>query len=182
MEKNQLFLVDCDGTIRKPIAGKKHINKPHEQRIIQPAETALNYFREIGCTIIGITNQAGVAAKHKSLEDCINEQHYTLELLPAIEGIYFCPDFKGQQCWYVTPTESLNLSQAESRFRGLYRKPNPGMLLLAMQQAQVSKKDCTMIGDRADDETAAARAGIDFITAEVWWNNYKEIAEKFTVN
>jgi histidinol phosphatase-like enzyme len=82
----------------------------------------------------------------------------------------FCPVLRGTECWYVTPTESLNLSQEDPHFRELYRKPNPGMLLLAVKRAKVPVKVCIMVGDRADDKTAAARAGV---------RNYWGICRKF---
>ncbi|MBD1932548.1 MULTISPECIES: hypothetical protein [Cyanophyceae] len=58
-----------------------------------------------------MTNQAGVASGKKSLQSCIKEQQYTLELLPEIEEIYFSPDFDGKKCFCVTKNQVLNYSK-----------------------------------------------------------------------
>jgi D-glycero-D-manno-heptose 1,7-bisphosphate phosphatase len=49
---------------------------------------------------------------------------------------------------------------------GQFRKPNPGMLKLAAYLH--SADECLMIGDRPEDEQAAAAAGIKFLSADVW--------------
>ena len=91
----KLLLVDCDGTIREPDSGEKFIQYPQDQRIIRGADKAIASYSPSEWTIVGITNQGGVAAGHKSLSDCCNEQRYTLELFPQISAIYFCPDYNG---------------------------------------------------------------------------------------
>jgi hypothetical protein len=100
----KLLLVDCDGTIRKPITRNLFIQHPRDQKIIKGAAEAIAHFHAQGYTIIGITNQGGVAMGYKSLEDAIAEQLYTLELLPQILCIYFCPDLEGKYCWLVSKT------------------------------------------------------------------------------
>ncbi|WP_375515579.1 hypothetical protein [uncultured Nostoc sp.] len=46
----------------------------------------------------------------KSLEDAIAEQHYTLELIPQLEAIYFCPDMKGLIVYRVTNNGGIKLA------------------------------------------------------------------------
>jgi D-glycero-D-manno-heptose 1,7-bisphosphate phosphatase len=98
----KLLLVDGDGTIRKPITRNQFIQNPRDQKIIAGATDAIAQFHNQGYTIIGISNQGGVAMGYKSLEDTIAEQLYTLELLPQISCIYFCPDLEGKHCWLVS--------------------------------------------------------------------------------
>jgi D-glycero-D-manno-heptose 1,7-bisphosphate phosphatase len=88
----KLLLLDCDGTIREPASGGKFIQHPSDQRIIKGADQALAHYHKNEWQIVGITNQGGVAAGHKTIEDAIEEQLITLELFPEIEGIFFCPD------------------------------------------------------------------------------------------
>ncbi len=90
----KILLVDCDGTIRQPKSGAKFIDKPTDQEPIPGAVEAIDHYHSEGWLIIGVTNQAGVAAKHKSLKDCVQEQQYTLRLFPQLEAIYFCPDYE----------------------------------------------------------------------------------------
>ncbi len=46
-----------------------------------------------------------------------------------------------------------------------WRKPEPGMLLQAMSDADVSPDETLMVGDRPEDEAAAQAAGVDFVWA-----------------
>lgn len=66
----KLLLTDCDGTISKPITGK-WIKPYNNQRIIEGAESAIAHFACMGYTIIGVSNQAGVATGHKNLADSV---------------------------------------------------------------------------------------------------------------
>ncbi|MFM6404935.1 MAG: hypothetical protein ACKPGT_09860, partial [Microcystis sp.] len=54
----------------------------------------MQLYDQEGWIIIGITNQGGVAAGHKSLKSAIEEQRKTLEIFPLLSYIYFCPDFE----------------------------------------------------------------------------------------
>lgn len=160
----ELLLLDLDGTVREPLDGHKFIQRPHAQQIITQAKGAIDYFHLQGWKIVGITNQAGVAAGKKSLSSCIKEQEYTLTLLPEIEEIYFCPDFEGKKCFGVTRREVQDYSQYPQS--GTFRKPGHGMLSLAIQRHQA---DITlMVGDSPEDRAAAVAAGIRFQQAQSW--------------
>ncbi|HEY9662058.1 MAG TPA: HAD hydrolase-like protein [Allocoleopsis sp.] len=160
-----LLLVDLDGTIREPLSGEPYFKHPQDQRIIPGADLALNSYGE-DWIIVGITNQGGVAAGHKTIQQCIQEQQYSLQLFPQLREIYFCPDFAGRKCFRVTPHNVHNHSQ--TKWFRQYRKPDPGMLKLAMVRHNHLPDDCLYIGDRPEDETAAQRAGIAFEWAGEW--------------
>lgn len=163
-----LLLLDLDGTVREPLDGHKFIQRPRAQKIIAKAEGAIDYFHLQGWKIVGITNQAGVAAGKKSLQNCIKEQEYTLTLLPEIEEIYFCPDFEGTRCFCVARNEVKDYSHYPQS--GTFRKPKAGMLNLAIQMHQ---PDITlMVGDSPEDRAAAMAAGIRFQQAQSWRQNY----------
>ncbi len=90
-----------------------------------------------GYKIVGISNQGGCSAinpatpqPYKSLESCIEEQLYTLELFPEIERIYFCPDFNGDIVWQVE--RKLSSSFLRTNDFDSFRKPGAGMLQKAM--------------------------------------------------
>jgi D-glycero-D-manno-heptose 1,7-bisphosphate phosphatase len=93
-----LLLVDLDGTIREPLSGQQYFQHPKDQRIIAGADVAIRAYKD-DWIIVGITNQGGVAAGYKSIQECIKEQQYTLELFPELREIYFCPDFEGKKCF-----------------------------------------------------------------------------------
>ncbi|MBD1898053.1 HAD-IIIA family hydrolase [Coleofasciculus sp. FACHB-129] len=166
--ETNLLILDLDGTVRSPLSNHKFIQRPGDQQIIKGAEGAIAYFAATGWKIVGVTNQGGVASGKKSLQSCIKEQQYTLDLLPEIEEVYFCPDFEGKKCFCVTSSDVINYSQHPES--GKFRKPNPGMLNLAIQKHLPDK--VLMIGDRSDDRNAAKAAGIKFQQAESWRQTY----------
>lgn len=160
-----LLLVDLDGTIREPLSGGPYFQHPQDQRIIEGADVALSRYGD-DWLIIGITNQGGVAAGHKSIQQCIQEQQYTLKLLPKLHEIYFCPDFEGRKCFRVTRHNAHSHSQ--TRWFRQYRKPHPGMLKLAIVRHNQLPENCLYVGDRPEDEIAAERAGVPFEWAWDW--------------
>lgn len=96
-----------DGTLREPLSGQQHFQNPQDQQIIVGADIAIRAYKD-DWIIVGITNQGGVAAGHKSMQQCIKEQQYTLELFPQLREIYFCPDFEGRKCFRVTRHNAHN--------------------------------------------------------------------------
>lgn len=166
---SKLLLLDCDGTIREPLSGKKFIQHPRDQRIIEGVDKAIAHYSSREWTIIGTSNQGGVAAKHKSIEACEEEQFYTLELLPQVHSILFCPDYEGEVCVEVT-REYCRHCYNEGRFES-FRKPGAGMIQLALMEYPAS--ECWYVGDRPEDEQAAAAAGVDFMWADIWRNRFR---------
>ena len=163
----KILFLDCDGTIREPKSGAKFISAPEDQKIIKGADKAIANYAALGYTIIGVSNQGGVGAGHKSLSDCIAEQAETLKLLPQIQAIYFCPDFEGNNCWYVSPDRNFQIRS--SKLRGKFRKPDAGMVVYALWcKPEVELSNCLMVGDRFEDEAAAAAAGVQFLWAADW--------------
>ncbi|HEY9761767.1 MAG TPA: HAD-IIIA family hydrolase [Trichocoleus sp.] len=173
-------MVDMDGTVREPLSGAQYFEHPEDQKRIEGAQLAIQAYREQGL-VVGITNQGGVAAGHKSLEACIREQQFTLQLFPELEEIYFCPDFQGRKCFRVTREGAHNHNKTHSKapWSGQFRKPGAGMLKLAMHLHKQKPEDCLYVGDRTEDRTAAQRAGVSFLWAEDWikqHSNYLKIS------
>jgi len=169
----KLLMLDLDGTIRQPASGEKFISCPTDQKIIDGADKAIASYSPEEWTIIGITNQGGVAAGHKSLADCFDEQRYTLGLFPQLKAIYFCPDYDGWECWvvdrYQLPTESREFGYEGRNFR----KPGAGMLKFAMWQYGIPERQAFYVGDRPEDEEAAMRAGVNFMSADIWLERFR---------
>lgn len=160
----KLLLVDLDGTVRQTVSGKKFINTPLDQQLMPHVEMRLDEAIVDGWTIIGVTNQGGVAAGFKSLEDAIAEQEETLRLAAQISEIFFCPD-AGQTCINVDRDGTQGRSTLDGDATD-YRKPNPGMLLRAHKGQKWER--ILMIGDRDEDELAAKAAQIEFMWAHTW--------------
>lgn len=175
----KLLLLDCDGTLREPASGEKFIQHPLEQRIIAGADKGVVHAHKQGWTIIAISNQGGVQAQHKSLEDAIAEAHYTLELFPQILCIYICPDFEGRHCWLIGRKRlsevPVHTTDWGKEFIGTFRKPQSGMLSAAikMSGSPESKSEYFYIGDRPEDEEAAMRAGVQFMPSDMWLDRFR---------
>ena len=166
-----LLLIDIDGTLREPLSGQQYFQHPKDQRIIEGAQIALGAYKE-DWIIVGITNQGGVAAGHKSMQECIKEQQYTLELFPELREIYFCPDFEGKKCFRVTGHNVYNHSK--TKWSRQYRKPRSGMLQLAMVRHKHTPQNSLYVGDRPEDEQAAQRAGVPFQWARDWIEQHQQ--------
>lgn len=166
---NKILFTDLDGTIREPLSGGKFISNPSDQQLIPGIERAIAHFmREGNWELIGVTNQAGVAAGHKSLDDCIQEQLRTMDLLPAIKEINFCTDFEGTTAYRVSRAgELVKLPPGEN-----YRKPGAGMLTQYLETYPLYPEYALMIGDREEDRMAAKAAGIDFMWGSIFLKNY----------
>lgn len=193
---NKLAILDKDGTLTDPASGEKFVQHPQDQVLLPGVKEAVEKLVADGYTLVIASNQGGVAAGHKSLDDAISEMYYCLSLLPEISHAFFCPDFEGKNLWscpklsqiYVKDTSngttyfqvgadglpmmpeatlvSENKNFTYHQLRGRFRKPGPGMLLSA--QIWAGATDCRMIGDRPEDSQAAEAAGIPFLDAAKW--------------
>jgi D-glycero-D-manno-heptose 1,7-bisphosphate phosphatase len=162
----KIFFFDLDGTLRESKSGKTFINEPDDQMPIAGASKAIAHYSD-SFICIGITNQGGVAAGHKSLGSAIEEQHITLNLFPELSEIFFCPNW-GESCYQISRGNVLLLFEAPIGGDGLKvscRKPGHGMLLIASQTFGLD--NAWMTGDRPEDEKCATVADINFIPAEV---------------
>lgn len=187
----RLLLLDLDGTIRRTKSGERFINNPYDQEILPTVKDRLGYYTKHNWQIAGITNQGGVAAGKKLLPNVIIEQNYTMQLAGgAISSIYFCPDYKGNICYrcvYIQPSDfviemidlevvsamsNLTDPSREPIVKHGFRKPEPGMIELALYGYGFDRSYdiALMVGDRKEDETAAAKAHIEFMWAEEWRN------------
>jgi len=165
---NNIIFFDLDGTLRQTKSGKTFINEPDDQQPIEGTQKALSYYASKGFICIGITNQGGVAAGHKSLQSAIEEQLITLDLFPELSEIFFCPNW-GESCYQLSKdNQPLEFSAPLSGDGTAIscRKPGHGMILIAARPL-AELADCWMIGDRPEDEACALAAGIKFIWASI---------------
>lgn len=116
-----------------------------------------------------MTNQGGIAAGHKTLENCIEEQQFTLKLFPKIQSILFCPDFEGKKCYRCYIKKVFDVSNKYPLIVvGYYRKPALGMINHILISNEADPHECLMVGDQQEDKDCAEAAGIQFLWAETW--------------
>ncbi len=165
----KLLLLDKDGTLISPKSGAKFVGDPWDQKPLPNVCDRLKKYATEGWQMAIISNQGGVAAGHKSLENCILEMKFCLKLFPEIVEAYFCPNFEGSECWKVwgeCTREEQILYNADSfettdlQLKTQFRKPSPGMLALAANFYNFD--EILYIGDRPEDEGAAIAANIPF--------------------
>lgn len=174
---SKLLLLDKDGTLISPKSGAKFVGDPWDQMPLPNVCDRLKKYGDEDWKMAIISNQGGVAAGHKSLENCILEMKFCLELFPEITDAYFCPNFEGsesQRVWGNCDVEHRILYSKKSfetielQIGGQFRKPNPGMLKLAASFCNF--EEVLYIGDRPEDEGAASAANIPFQWAEEFFS------------
>lgn len=166
----KLLLLDKDGTLVNSASGSQFVTKPWDQAPIAKAAEALQSYVDRGWQPVIISNQGGVIAGHKSLESTIAEMRFALRLFPSITEAYFCPD-QGDTCWRISEQRAIEYSSQSVyvqnlRLAGRFRKPAPGMLLLA---AHIKASDEMLyVGDLDIDRQAAEAVGIPYLDAQEW--------------
>lgn len=169
----KILFCDIDGTLTETISGKPFKQHPKDVKILDGADKAVQHFNNLGWLIIGVSNQGGVAAGHKSLDDAIAEMAYTKLLFPELRRIYFCPDYEGKQLF---SDDGYEISAWEDCSKYNFRKPNPGMILHFLDDARIKENyrewEAMMTGDRPEDEECALNAGIKFIWDQTWRKIY----------
>ena len=168
---NKLCILDKDGTIVKPASGETFVQHPQDQVLLPGVERTIAQMASEGYTFAIASNQGGVEAGHKTLNDAFAEMRYCLELLPQIDCAYFCPTppkSSGDHCWQVFRgfERSLSWNILNFGFNTGFRKPNPGMLQLAVCFGKAD--EVLYVGDRDEDKLASEAANIPFQWAHEW--------------
>jgi len=168
---NKILFLDLDGTCRRTKSGATFINDPYDQELIDGVEDAIARYHDY--KIIGVTNQGGVIAGYKSLENCFEEQRQTLKLLPQMSLLLFCTD-NGDTMFRLSQRalemHGMPIMTNRSNHFGNFRKPNSGMIVFGMKYSREKLEEILMVGDRIEDQQAAANANIPFMWAEDWRN------------
>lgn len=137
-----LFL-DRDGVINNDVG---YASKPADITFMPGIFTLCRHAQQQGYRLIIVTNQSGIARAYYSegdfqaLSDWMREQFSTQGI--QLDAIYHCPHHPA----ITGPCHC--------------RKPEPGMLLQAIEQFGIDPIYSVMIGDNQSDMLAAFRAGI----------------------
>jgi D-glycero-D-manno-heptose 1,7-bisphosphate phosphatase len=134
-EQRAVFL-DKDGTLVENVP----YNVDPERIALAPgAAEAVGRLAEHGYRILVVSNQPGVALGYFEHAELQNVKQRLQDLLPALDGFYFCPHAPEAGC--------------------SCRKPACGMLVRAAQEHAVDLRSSWMVGDILDDIEAGRRAG-----------------------
>jgi D-glycero-D-manno-heptose 1,7-bisphosphate phosphatase len=119
---------------------------------------AIRLAKEAGLATIVVTNQSGVARglfseeQVRALHDWMNRE--LSEFGAVIDAFYYCP-YHGD-----ATLEEYRIADH------WHRKPNPGMILQAMEDFGIDPARSFLIGDKESDMEAARRAGINRLYLE----------------
>jgi D-glycero-D-manno-heptose 1,7-bisphosphate phosphatase len=185
----KLLILDKDGTLVRPKSGEKFVQHPEDQELIPGVSDAIARYAADGWMMAIASNQGGVDAGYKTLEDAIAEMQYAM-MLSEIECAFFCPDMDGKQCYSIIAASTLTWAcDVKALHRravfplyrlASYRKPGFGMLQEAASYWSSShwelmtykgfrpEAQILMVGDRPEDQQAAKNAGVDFLWAHEW--------------
>jgi D-glycero-D-manno-heptose 1,7-bisphosphate phosphatase len=146
--KPALFL-DRDGVLNED---QGYVHRWEDFRWIPGAKETVAAFNRAGWLVILVTNQSGVGRGYYS-EAAMHALHARMQAdLAAIGGridaIYFAPEHPD------APLERYRHPDPPKR------KPNPGMILQALQDWPIDPERSILIGDKPSDLEAALRAGV----------------------
>ena len=162
----KLLVLDKDGTLTRTKSGHTFVQHPKDQVLIDGVVEAIAAYTADGWTMAIASNQGGVTAGHKTLEEAIAEMQYAMELTGInIAAIAHSKEENGYgEFALITPETAKEMSHGEK-----FRKPNAGMLNFFCHHFEVglsAKK--LMIGDRDEDFGAAVNAGFGYMHVSAW--------------
>ena len=145
---NGVVFLDRDGVINADIG---YLWRREDFVWIPGAPAAIRLFNERGRPVVVVTNQSGVARGYYTEQDVESLHRWMNAELnrqgARIDAFYFCPHHPdGAIPEYMRDCDC--------------RKPQPGMLLQAMEDWRADPAKSFLIGDKESDVAAAAAAGI----------------------
>jgi D-glycero-D-manno-heptose 1,7-bisphosphate phosphatase len=141
--------LDRDGVLNVDLG---YVHRIEDLEWVAGAPSAVRRLNDAGYLVIVVTNQSGIGRGYYD-EASMESVHQALrahlaEAGARIDAIYACP---------------FHPEAIVERFRHPDhpdRKPNPGLLLRAMEEFPIDPARSFMIGDKDSDMEAARRAGV----------------------
>ena len=143
-----LFL-DRDGVLNEDHG---YVYRWEDFRWIPGAREVVAAFNRAGWLVIVVTNQSGVGRGFYS-EDDVKALHARMSEDLAETGAHI-------DAFYYAPHHPDAPAEAYRHPDPPLRKPNPGMILQALQDWPIDREASLLIGDKPSDLEAALRAGI----------------------
>ncbi|WP_195576742.1 HAD-IIIA family hydrolase [Paenibacillus sp. 1001270B_150601_E10] len=141
MARDKAVFIDRDGTI----GGDGHFIHPDVFTCYDGALASIQRLKDAGYYVFALTNQHRISKGQATMEE-FERQFATF----GFDQAYICPHGMSEPCEC--------------------RKPNPGMLLKAVEEHQLDLSACFVIGDVGDtDMLAAHRAGMRKILVLTGW-------------
>lgn len=127
-----VIILDRDGTL---IVDRNYLASADEVEILPRAVMGLRLFQDLGCGLLVVTNQSGIARGLFSWRQLETIHSRLIDLLAAegiaLEGIHVCPHGPDDAC--------------------RCRKPLPGLVEQASRDLGFDPREAIVIGDKACD-------------------------------
>ena len=143
-----LFL-DRDGVLNED---QGYVHRWEDFRWIAGAKATVAAFNRAGWLVIVVTNQSGVGRGYYT-EAAVHDLHRHMQAALAKAGAHI-------DAFYHAPQHPDAAEPAYRHPDPPLRKPNPGMILQALQDWPIDREASLLIGDKPSDLEAALRAGI----------------------
>ena len=144
---NKALFLDRDGVINEDVA---YLHNKKDCHFIPGIFDFCKKYKKQRYKLIVVTNQAGIAKGKFSKTDYENVRDFIHNEFKkqgcALDGEYYCPYHKDGNPPYNRPS--------------FYRKPNPGMILLAAKEHSIDLAKSVLIGDNENDILAAKAANV----------------------
>ncbi|MGD1938370.1 MAG: HAD hydrolase-like protein [Cyanophyceae cyanobacterium] len=182
----ELVVFDKDGTLSIPKGGARFVQNPKDQVLLKGVSERLAELTASGLKLAIASNQGGVSAGFKRLEDAILEMDYAMHLAGINHGV-FCPEMNGGKAFAIEPRSEANGQNTSMPFEllsgghctwlshqislddsgeGVWRKPCSGMIDYLCRFYKVDPGKCLFVGDMGSDQKAAENAGAKFAWAD----------------
>jgi len=139
--KNKAIFLDRDGVLNKK--RNDYVKSIDELEIFPNIGREISKIKNQGFLIIVVTNQSvinrGIITKEKLFEIHSKIQDVLIKDKTSIDKFYFCPHRPDENC--------------------KCRKPNPGMILQAINEFSIDVSKSWMVGDSKTDIEAGRKAG-----------------------
>jgi D-glycero-D-manno-heptose 1,7-bisphosphate phosphatase len=142
-------IFDRDGVLN---VDHGYIGDPERMEWVDGARRAIRRLNESGVIVIVATNQSGVARGLFDLA-AVEAVHAVMQADLTVDGARI-------DAFYVCPFHAEAKDAAFAHPDHPDRKPNPGMILRAMEEWGLDPARCLVIGDKDSDLEAARRAGV----------------------
>lgn len=145
---NKALILDYDGTVRNCLGGNEKYPVTKDQIEIKPRRTeTLQRYKDQGYTLLGASNQSGIAKGSLTYDAAIELFNHTNKLLGHDVDVSFCQHQSAPPICYC-------------------RKPQVGMGVEFINRYKLNRKDCIMVGDFTSDKTFAERCGFQYVDQE----------------
>jgi len=147
LSRPALFL-DRDGVIN---IDHTYVSKKEDFEFVDGIFELCRSAKQLGFLIFVVTNQAGIGRGYYTEKDFLDLTDWMMGVFnnegAAIDKVYFCP---------THPEHGIGKFKVDS----YYRKPGPGMILLAAEEFDVDLGHSVLVGDKESDIAAGLAANV----------------------